>query len=503
MAWLLEIFFVLLISTCTPKELSELLYEKVGFSEKELSDYFALDENDKEWILKVKQWLEPKSYGAMRDLCREKGGAYNPEPPTFHIPKGREAEVPDPSLTKEREINKVHKEEPPPAELPLSQLQNNVFCPRSQRANINDLLESIPTQGLLERLVVRPHPRNDKMAGPMYQIVSGHRRYRALKELGWKEVPVVIRDMDDREARVEAIKSNMEHGQRLSALEEAKWMREQFTEKGMSQEEVGKELGRSQSWVSQRLAMLEIPEEHVTTPVVTSAKAEKIATLPEEDRGAVAKKVALEGLSLDKTKDVVEAIKEVPEKKEHILTKIGVPIKYHCGFPGCKFGTYDPTWYEGVPVCPHHSEQIQKDPTLVEKLKEKPSPPPKIEEKAWEPTTPKPTWPERKQMMHPKVSKMEEAVALALTRKGVAFEQQREFCVRSTKPDFYFPHQNLAVYLDGEEAHKKRVDRDNFLRELLTKRYGVRVLGLTYRDNTQKSKDEILQKVLDEVNTQK
>jgi hypothetical protein len=109
-------------------------------------------------------------------------------------------------------------------------------------------------------------------------------------------------------------------------------------------------------------------------------------------------------------------------------------------------------------------------------------------------------WSDREAKMHPQHSKTEENVLQALVTKGIRnIAQDRHFCVRETVPDLYFPEKNLAVYLDFEETHKKREDKDEQLREWLTKCHGVRVLSLPYDAVSQKETDRLVQAIIEEV----
>jgi hypothetical protein len=123
-------------------------------------------------------------------------------------------------------------------------------------------------------------------------------------------------------------------------------------------------------------------------------------------------------------------------------------------------------------------------------------PPPKIKLTTYGEELLKKPW---KEAIHPKVSKMEEWLRVVLSEKGITFDTEVEFSVVKTYPDFYFPEANVALYLDGEKVHRDRVHKDDYLRERFTENTGIKVVGLTYRDNTQKSRDEILQKVMEEV----
>lgn len=105
------------------------------------------------------------------------------------------------------------------------------------------------------------------------------------------------------------------------------------------------------------------------------------------------------------------------------------------------------------------------------------------------------TWSYRKARMHPSVSKMELAVLEELLRLGVPCITQHTFCVQATTPDIYLPKHRIAIYLDGEKVHENRVERDEALRELLAKRYGIKVYGFTYKRFNRKTLKEIVSQI--------
>jgi len=103
--------------------------------------------------------------------------------------------------------------------------------------------------------------------------------------------------------------------------------------------------------------------------------------------------------------------------------------------------------------------------------------------------------------MHPSVSKMDEAVYLKLQREGWDVESQVEFCVLSTTPDLKLNATpdgrkvNAVVYLDGEEAHKDREERDSELRTLLAKRHRVRVVPIPYERYSDSTVEEVTARI--------
>lgn len=158
----------------------------------------------------------------------------------------------------------------------------------------------------------------------------------------------------------------------------------------------------------------------------------------------------------------------------------------------CGINTSSPVEVEGHFFCEVHGEQAQE----FVKAMPKRLPELKVEKKEYAPVE---RWRDRAEKMHPKVSKMEQAILVVLNEKGLHPEAQREFCLQTTKPDFYFQDKNLAIYLDGEQAHKNREDRDSFLRETLTERFGVRVVSLTYSANAKEQQDMILNQIMEEI----
>lgn len=106
-------------------------------------------------------------------------------------------------------------------------------------------------------------------------------------------------------------------------------------------------------------------------------------------------------------------------------------------------------------------------------------------------------WEDRKAHMSPQHSKMEGIVIASLIESGVTgIIQDRHFCVQETIPDIYLPAQNLAIYLDGEAVHNGKQDRDEQLRELLTKRHSVTVLSFNYDSTSQKEVDRVTKEIL-------
>ena len=157
--------------------------------------------------------------------------------------------------------------DPPPAQprLPVEGEQRVVSIDQVRGGKLNprkdfrdeelaELAESIRSKGLVQPIIVRPDP-----AGSGYEIVAGERRWRAAQKAGLHSVPVIVRDLDDREVLELAIIENVQRAD-LNAIEEASGYRELVDRFGYSQEQVSEIIGKSRSHVANTLRLLKLPE---------------------------------------------------------------------------------------------------------------------------------------------------------------------------------------------------------------------------------------------------
>ncbi len=141
----------------------------------------------------------------------------------------------------------------------VSHIAPNPFQPRREftEAQLAELEASIRQNGLLQPLVVRPAPAG-AAAGAEYELVAGERRWRAVRRLGWTEVPVLVKEPDDRAMLVLAIVENVQRAE-LSPLEEAAGYQQLIEEFGFTQAEVAESVGRERSTVANLLRLLQLP----------------------------------------------------------------------------------------------------------------------------------------------------------------------------------------------------------------------------------------------------
>lgn len=140
--------------------------------------------------------------------------------------------------------------------LSLKRIVPNPHQPRKNFSpdELDELVSSIATNGLLQPLLVRPSP----VAEGRYEIVAGERRFRSVQKLGWDEVPVVVRDVDDETLLVLALVENLQR-EALNPMEEAEGYRALGDEFELTQAEIAKAVGKSRSAVANSVRLLRLP----------------------------------------------------------------------------------------------------------------------------------------------------------------------------------------------------------------------------------------------------
>lgn len=144
--------------------------------------------------------------------------------------------------------------------LPVARIAPNPFQPRHEFApeQLAELEESIRQNGLLQPVVVRPATAATAAEGAEWELVAGERRWRAVRRLGWTDVPAIVRELDDRAMLILAIVENVQRAE-LSPLEEAAGYRQLIDEFGFTQAEVAESVGRDRSTVANLLRLLQLP----------------------------------------------------------------------------------------------------------------------------------------------------------------------------------------------------------------------------------------------------
>jgi ParB family chromosome partitioning protein len=144
--------------------------------------------------------------------------------------------------------------------LPVSLMQSGALQPRREihRQPLEELAASIKAKGVIQPIIVRPLPAGASGTA-RYEIVAGERRWQAAKLAGLTDIPVIVRDLSDKEAVAVALIENIQR-EELTAAEEARSLKRLTTEFALTQQEVADSVGRSRAAVSNLIRLLELPE---------------------------------------------------------------------------------------------------------------------------------------------------------------------------------------------------------------------------------------------------
>lgn len=305
---------------------------------------------------------------------------------------------------------------------------------------VEQLKRSKEQQGYLEKVKKDQHGN----------ILSG--RHRKEADADWPEEVVEVKDELDRELKIihyniQRRPTKEETARRL--LKVAKFLEA----KGISKSEVLPNLAKivpyTERWVRELL-----PDEYKRTYV----------RIPEVERREV-------GVQRD----------------DWGRTKI-----YNCAL--CGKSTVTPIYYGVQPLCATCDLKVQRDPELLRTLKPEKVKPVAKEVKEYKP---KETWEHRKAVMAPPVSHMEQRLAKRLTEAGVAFESQKEYCIRKTIPDFVIA--GKAFFIDLEALHVKREEKDEEARRRLAQFHNVEPFGLPYKADTKQEEDRLFKQIMDRI----
>ena len=174
--------------------------------------------------------------------------------------------------------------------LPVDSLTPGKYQPRRtmDQGKLGELAESIKAQGVIQPIVVRD------LGGKSYEIIAGERRWRASQLAGLTEIPVVIREVDDRTVVAMALIENIQR-EDLNPLEEAIALQRLIDEFDLTHAQAADAVGRSRAAVSNLLRLLELPPEIrvlVETRAIEMGHARALLTLAPAAAVALARQAA-------------------------------------------------------------------------------------------------------------------------------------------------------------------------------------------------------------------
>lgn len=194
--------------------------------------------------------------------------------------------------------------------IPIENVLANPEQPRRQfsQDGLEDLTNSIREKGIIQPLIVRPHPSKPDH----YEIVAGERRWRAAQAARLHQVPAIVRDYNDTEALEVAIIENIQRAD-LNPVEEAAGYKDLMEKFGHTQEKLAEALGKSRPHIANMMRLLNLPDDVLTylkDGKLTAGAARALITA--EDPSALARKAVQQGLSVRE----IERLAKSPEKKK-------------------------------------------------------------------------------------------------------------------------------------------------------------------------------------------
>jgi ParB family chromosome partitioning protein len=201
----------------------------------------------------------------------------------------------------------------PPRSLPIAVIEPGPFQPRMEpdRDALQELAASITEHGILQPLLVRPKPG----AAGHYQIIGGERRWRAAQIAKLHDVPVVIRDFDDRMAMAAGLVENLQR-EDLNAIEEAEGFARLIEQFGLNQEALARAVGKSRSHVANTLRLLNLSatiREHLRAGRLSAGHARALLGAQEPEK--LASQILTRGLSVRQAEALAAAQPKNPDSR--------------------------------------------------------------------------------------------------------------------------------------------------------------------------------------------
>ena len=190
--------------------------------------------------------------------------------------------------------------------LGIDEIRPNTFQPRKDfdEEAINELAASIQEKGIIQPIVVRKNMN-------AYEIIAGERRWRAAQRVGLTKIPVIIKDVSDREVLELALVENLQR-EDLNPIEEATAYSQLIEDFGLTHEEISKRIGKERSTITNQLRLLKLPEEvreAVIKGEITAGHARALLGLESPNKmKEVLEAIRKEKLSVRKTEKLVQKL---------------------------------------------------------------------------------------------------------------------------------------------------------------------------------------------------
>ena len=214
--------------------------------------------------------------------------------------------------------------------VPVHKIQKANWQPRRHFAEdaLKELADSIREKGVLEPIWLR-------RAGEIFELIAGERRFRAAQAAGLLEIPALLHEVSDLEARELALIENLQRAD-LDLIEEAEGYRDLMREAGLTQEEVSKRIGKARATVANAMRLLDLSDvikRALSEGKLSAGHAKVLLAVDVKHRDLVAARVVAQGLSVRALEKLVSGLQAAEKTKKKEIAK---PIEQKTDDKGTK-----------------------------------------------------------------------------------------------------------------------------------------------------------------------
>lgn len=196
-------------------------------------------------------------------------------------------------------------------DLPLARIHPNRFQPRHafSSESISELAQTLREEGLLQPIIVRED-------GEEYEIIAGERRFRAAQSLGWEKIPAIVNNLSDQQTASLALIENLQR-EDLNPIDEATAYENLMELNSLTQAQLAKDIGKSQSYVANKLRLLKLDpqvQEALAQGAITARHGRALLALSSDQQKQALEQILSENLNVKQTEELVAKLLEGPAK---------------------------------------------------------------------------------------------------------------------------------------------------------------------------------------------
>lgn len=200
-------------------------------------------------------------------------------------------------------------------DIELSKIMPNKFQPRRQfsEESIKELAQTLDKEGLLQPIVVRENEYG-------YEIIAGERRFRAAQSLGWEKIPAIVNNMNDDQAASLALIENLQR-ENLNPIDEAEAYKNLMKLNNLTQTQLAKDMGKSQSYVANKLRLLKLTpkvQSYLASGEISVRHGRALVGLSERDQSRMVDEILDNNLNVKETEEIVKDVDGYFKKKDRV-----------------------------------------------------------------------------------------------------------------------------------------------------------------------------------------